>query len=69
MQTIEVYHLVVQIMYFLVISLIINYHSDILGLRKSLKLIIKRTPLMEETYIGRVMKAEEDIIERAKVKS
>lgn len=29
---------------------------------------IKRTPLMEETYIGRVMEATEDIKDRAKVK-
>ncbi|MFU7517834.1 NfeD family protein, partial [Clostridium sp. HCS.1] len=36
--------------------------------KKKFKKSVKRTPLMEETYIGRRMKAEEYIIERAKVK-
>ena len=54
-----------------IIFLVINLITVSLGYpwaKKKFKKSVKRTPLMEETYIGRVMKAEEDIIEKAKVK-
>lgn len=57
----------VQVIIFLVINLI----TVLLGypwIKKKFKKSVKRTPLMEETYIGRIMKAEEDIIEKARVK-
>ena len=53
------------------VDLVINLITVSLGYpwaKKKFKKSVKRTPLMEETYIGRVMKAEEDIIEKAKVK-
>ena len=54
-----------------IILLVINLITVSLGYpwaKKKFNKSVKRTPLMEETYIGRVMKAEEDIIEKAKVK-
>lgn len=57
----------VQIIIFLVINLItiaIGYPWA----KKKFKKSVKRLPLMEETYIGRIMKAEEDIVDRARVK-
>lgn len=57
----------VQIIIFLVVNLItiaIGYPWA----KKKFKKSVKRLPLMEETYIGRVMKAEEDIVDRARVK-
>lgn len=57
----------VQVIIFLVINLI----TVLIGypwIKKKFKKSVKRTPLMEETYIGRVMKAEDDIVERARVK-
>ncbi|MBD7914440.1 NfeD family protein [Clostridium sp. Sa3CUN1] len=57
----------VQIIIFLVINLItiaIGYPWA----KKKFKKSVKRIPLMEETYIGRIMKAEENIIDRARVK-
>ena len=57
----------VQVIIFLVINLI-TVSLGYPWAKKKFKKSFKRTPLMEETYIGRVMKAEEDIIEKAKVK-
>lgn len=57
----------VQVIIFLVINLI-TVSLGYPWAKKKFKKSVKRTPLMEETYIGRVMKAEEDIIEKAKVK-
>ncbi len=57
----------VQVIIFLVISLI-TVSLGYPWAKKKFKNSVKRTPLMEEKYIGRVMKAEEDILERAKVK-
>ena len=57
----------VQIIIFLVISLI-TVSLGYPWAKKKFKNSVKRTPLMEETYIGRILKAEDDIIERAKVK-
>ncbi|MFU7515188.1 NfeD family protein [Clostridium sp. HCS.1] len=57
----------VQVIIFLVINLI-TVSFGYPWAKKKFKKSVKRTPLMEETYIGRRMKAEEDIIERAKVK-
>lgn len=54
-----------------IIFLVVNLITVSLGYpwaKKKFKTSVKRTPLMEETYIGRVMKAEEDIEQRAKVK-
>ncbi len=54
-----------------IIFLVINLITVSLGypwIKKKFKKSVKRTPLMEETYIGRIMKAEEDIIEKARVK-
>lgn len=56
-----------QIIIFLILSLItiaIGYPWA----KKKFNKDVKRIPLMEETYIGRVMKAEEDIVDRARVK-
>lgn len=56
-----------QVIIFLVLSLItiaIGYPWA----NKRFKKEIKRTPLMEETYIGRIMKAQENIVDRARVK-
>ena len=57
----------VQVIIFLVINLI-TVSLGYPWAKKMFKKSVKRTPLMEETYIGRIMKAEEDIIEKAKVK-
>ena len=57
----------VQVIIFLVINLI-TVSLGYPWAKKKFKNSVKRTPLMEETYIGRIMKAEEDIIEKAKVK-
>ncbi|MDU5106740.1 NfeD family protein [Clostridium sp.] len=57
----------VQVIIFLVINLI-TVSLGYPWAKKKFKKSVKRTPLMEETYIGRIMKAEEDIIEKAKVK-
>lgn len=57
----------VQVIIFLVINLI-TVSLGYPWAKKKFKKSVKRTPLMEETYIGRTMKAEEDIIEKAKVK-
>ena len=57
----------VQVIIFLVINLI-TVSLGYPWAKKKFKNSVKRTPLMEETYIGRVMKAEEDIAERARVK-
>ena len=57
----------VQVIIFLVISLI-TVSLGYPWAKKKFKNSVKRTPLMEEKYIGRIMKAEEDILERAKVK-
>ena len=57
--------------YQITIFLVVNLITISIGYpwaKKKFKKSVKRTPLMEETYIGRVMKAEEDITERAKVK-
>lgn len=57
----------VQMVLFLVVNLItvaVGYPWA----KRKFKTGIKRTPLMEESYIGRVMKAEEDITDRAKIK-
>ena len=57
----------VQVIIFLVINLI-TVSLGYPWVKKKFKKSVKRTPLMEETYIGRIMKAEEDIIEKARVK-
>lgn len=57
----------VQVIIFLVINLI-TVSLGYPWIKKKFKKSVKRTPLMEETYIGRIMKAEEDIIEKARVK-
>lgn len=57
----------VQVIIFLVINLI-TVSLGYPWAKKKFKKSVKRTPLMEETYIGRVMKAEDDIAERARVK-
>lgn len=57
----------VQVIIFLVINLI-TVSLGYPWAKKKFKKSVKRTPLMEETYIGRIMKAEEDIIEKARVK-
>ncbi|WP_291649253.1 NfeD family protein [Clostridium sp.] len=57
----------VQVVLFLVVNLItvsIGYPWA----KRKFKEGVKRTPLMEENYIGRVMKAEQDIGDRAKIK-
>ncbi|MDU5111602.1 MAG: NfeD family protein [Clostridium sp.] len=54
-----------------VIFLVINLITVSLGYpwaKKKFKKAVERTPLMEETYIGRVMEAEEDIKDKAKAK-
>ena len=57
----------IQVIIFLVISLI-TVSLGYPWAKKKFKNSTVRTPLMEEKYIGRVMKAEENILERAKVK-
>jgi len=56
-----------QIIIFLAIS-IITIAIGYPWARKKFKASVTRTPLMEETYIGKVLKAEEDIEERGKAK-
>ncbi|VYT84583.1 NfeD family protein [Clostridium tertium] len=54
-----------------IIFLVVNLITILIGYpwaKKKFKKVVNRTPLMEETYIGRVMEAEEDIKDRAKVK-
>ena len=54
-----------------IIFLIVNLITIAIGYpwaKKKFKKSVKRIPLMEETYIGRIMKAEENIIDRARVK-
>lgn len=56
-----------QIIIFAVISLLVM----IFGypwLKKKYKVMHKRTPLMEETYIGRIMTSDQDIEEKAQIK-
>lgn len=58
---------IIQIIIFFIVSLILM----IIGypiVKKSIKKKVKRTPLMEETYIGRIMTAEEEIRESTKIK-
>lgn len=47
-----------------VISLAVGYPV----LKKKFKVMQKRIPLMEETYIGKIMTSENDIIKKAQVK-
>ncbi|AYE33288.1 NfeD family protein [Clostridium septicum] len=56
-----------QVMVFLIVS-IITISIGYPWAKKKFKASIKHTPLMEETYIGRVMKAESDILQKARVK-
>ena len=58
---------IVQVIIFAIVSII----SLIIGypiLKKKYKNLSKRTPLMEEGYIGRKMKAENDIVDKAQIK-
>lgn len=58
---------IVQIIIFAIVSIV----SLIIGypiLKKKYKNLSKRTPLMEEEYIGKKMKAEEDIDYKAQIK-
>ncbi|ATD54772.1 NfeD family protein [Clostridium chauvoei] len=57
----------IQIIIFLVVS-IITISIGYPWARKKFKTSVKHTPLMEETYIGRIMKAEADIEKKARVK-
>ena len=57
----------VQVVLFLVVNLI-TVSVGYPWAKRKFKEGVKRTPLMEENYIGRVMKAEEDIVDRAKIK-
>lgn len=57
----------IQIIIFLVVS-IITISIGYPWARKKFKSTITRTPLMEEEYIGKVLKAEEDIEEIGKAK-
>ena len=56
-----------QIIIFLAVS-IVTISIGYPWARKKFKSSVTRTPLMEETYIGKVLKAEEDIEERGKAK-
>lgn len=56
-----------QVMVFLIVS-IITISIGYPWAKKKFKASVKYTPLMEETYIGRVMKAESDILQKARVK-
>lgn len=47
-----------------IVSLIIGYPI----LKKKYKNLSKRTPLMEERYIGKKMKAENDIVDKVQIK-
>lgn len=57
----------VQVVLFLVVNLI-TVSVGYPWAKRKFKEGVKRTALMEENYIGRVMKAEEDIVDRAKIK-
>ena len=57
----------VQVIIFLVIS-IITISIGYPWARKKFKSTITHTPLMEEEYIGKILKAEEDIEESGKAK-
>jgi membrane protein implicated in regulation of membrane protease activity len=57
----------VQAVLFLVVNLI-TVSVGYPWAKRKFKVGVKRTPLMEENYIGRVMKAKEDIKDRAKIK-
>ena len=57
----------IQIIIFLVVS-IITISIGYPWARKKFKSTITRTPLMEEEYIGKILKAEEDIEEIGKAK-
>jgi membrane protein implicated in regulation of membrane protease activity len=57
----------VQIMVFIAVSAV----SMALGyplVKKTLKVTVKKTPTMEESYIGRELAVDEDLVETARVK-
>ena len=56
-----------QIIIFAIIS-IISLSIGYPWLKKKYKTFHKNTPLMEETYIGKVMESEKDIVSKAQVK-
>ena len=56
-----------QIIIFAIIS-IISLSIGYPWLKKKYKILHKKTPLMEETYIGKVMESEKDIVSKAQVK-
>lgn len=58
---------IIQVVIFAVVS-IISLAFGYPWLKKKYKATNKRTPLMEETYIGKVMKSEKEIISTAQVK-
>ena len=58
---------IIQLVIFAVIS-IISLAIGYPWLKKKYKAVNKRTPLMEETYIGKVMQSEKDITSTAQVK-
>lgn len=57
----------VQIIIFLAVS-IVTISIGYPWARKKFKSSVTHTPLMEETYIGKILKAEDDIEERGKAK-
>ena len=57
----------IQIIIFAIIS-IISLSIGYLWLKKKYKTMHKNTPLMEETYIGKVMESEKEIVSKAQVK-
>lgn len=57
----------VQIILFLVVSLI-TISLGYPWVKKRINMDIKRTPLMEESYIGRVMIADKEITDRGEIK-
>ncbi|MBQ6820241.1 MAG: NfeD family protein [Clostridium sp.] len=61
----------VSVGYQIVIFLVVNLITISIGypwVKKKFKKVVERTPLMEENYIGRVMKAEENIENRVRIK-
>ncbi|MCE5220337.1 MAG: NfeD family protein [Clostridium sp.] len=58
---------VIQIIIFAIIN-IISLSIGYPWLKKKYKNMNKNTPLMEETYIGKVMESEKEIISKAQVK-
>lgn len=58
---------IVQIIIFFVVSLILMLIGYPI-VKKNIRNKVKRTPLMEETYIGKIMTAEEEIKESTKIK-